>query len=158
MDSENAPRSDIRLAEIMHPTASVSAHDPASKALEIMLENRVSAVPVVDANGKLEGIITDALLLDSACPQYLKFVESLSSVPEEADKWVHYMTEAAEKTVGEVMSSEVSQIELGTSEVAAAHKMVHDGVPSVVVTREGRVAGVVGRLDLYAAIVGLDLE
>jgi CBS domain-containing protein len=34
--------------------------------------------------------------------------------------------------------------------------MVHDGVPSVVVTEDGKPVGVVNRLDLYGAIVGLD--
>ncbi|MDQ3999992.1 MAG: CBS domain-containing protein, partial [Actinomycetota bacterium] len=54
----------------------------------------------------------------------------------------------------EVMTKEVSHVELGTSEVVAAHKMVHDGVSSVVVTDNGKVVGVVNRLDLYAAIIG----
>lgn len=33
--------------------------------------------------------------------------------------------------------------------------MLHDGVSSVVVTRDGKVAGIVNRLDLYAAIIEL---
>ena len=59
----------------------------------------------------------------------------------------------ADRLVGEVMSKEVSQIELGKSEVVVAHKMVHDGVSSVVVTEAGKVMGIVTRLDLYAAII-----
>jgi CBS domain-containing protein len=38
--------------------------------------------------------------------------------------------------------------------VVAAHKMVYEGVSSVVVTDEGRIVGIVNRLDLYAAIIG----
>ncbi len=38
--------------------------------------------------------------------------------------------------------------------MVAAHKMVYEGVSSVVVTDEGRVVGIVNRLDLYAAIIG----
>jgi hypothetical protein len=34
--------------------------------------------------------------------------------------------------------------------------MVHDGVSSVVITRNGEVVGIVNRLDLYAAIEGID--
>jgi len=33
--------------------------------------------------------------------------------------------------------------------------MVHDGVSSVVITQDGKVVGIVNRLDLYAAIVGI---
>lgn len=45
---------------------------------------------------------------------------------------------------------------LGRSELAVAHRMVRDGVSSVVITRDGKVEGIVNRLDLYAAIVGLE--
>ena len=51
------------------------------------------------------------------------------------------------------MSKEVSQIEVGKSEIVVAHKMVHDGVSSVVVTEAGKVMCIVTRLDLYAAII-----
>ncbi len=54
------------------------------------------------------------------------------------------------------MTTKVSRIEVDKSEVVVAHKMVHDGVSSVVITENGRVVGIVNRLDLYAAIVGLE--
>lgn len=156
MDREATGRKDIRLKEIMHECISVDPDAPTRDALNVMLENRIPAVPVVDKEGHLQGVITDALLLDSAVPQYLRFLEKLSFVSEEADKWVHYLSEAADKPVREVMSREVSQIELGHSEIEAAHRMVHDGVPSVVVIEDGKPVGVVNRLDLYGAIVGRD--
>jgi CBS domain-containing protein len=156
VDREPTGRKDILLKEIMHECISVDAEAPARDALRIMLDNRIPAVPVIDKGGHLEGIITDALLLDSAVPRYLRFMGKFSVVSEEADKWIHYLTEAADKPVREVMSREVSQIELGHSEIEAAHRMVHDGVPSVVITENGKPVGIVNRLDLYGAIVGLD--
>jgi predicted transcriptional regulator len=77
-------------------------------------------------------------------------------VPESNDEWIHYLTDAADKPVREVMSREVSKVELGKSELVVAHKMVHDGVSSVVITRDDKVMGTVSRLDLYAAIEGID--
>ena len=156
MDREATGRKDILLKEIMHECISVDPGAPARDALKVMLEHRIPAVPVIDGEGHLEGVITDALLLDSAVPRYLRLMETFSFVSEEADKWVHYMSEAADKPVRELMSREVSQIEVGHSEIEAAHRMVHDGVPSVVVTENGKPVGVVNRLDLYGAIVGLD--
>ena len=155
MDREATDQRDIRLKDIMHECIIVKPDAPAREALRMMLENRVPAAAVVDDEGRLEGVVTDALLLESAVPKYLKYMESLSFVTEEADKWVHYMSEAADKPVREVMSSEVSKMELGHSELEAAHKMVHDGVSSVVITENGKVVGIVNRLDLYAAIVGV---
>ncbi len=156
MDREQAPHRDIEVEKIMRPAVSVSPDVPAREALKIMRENGIPGVPVVGEGGNLEGFITDGHLLESALPQYMKLMDSLSFVPESADNWVHYLTEAADKPVREVMSREVSQVELGRSELAVAHRMVHDGVSSVVITRDGEVVGIVNRLDLYAAIEGID--
>ncbi len=156
MDRAATGQNDILLKEIMHECISVDPDAPAREALQVMLEHRIPAIPVIDEEGRLEGVITDALLLDSAVPQYLKILESFTFVSEKADQWVHYMTQAADKPVREVMSREVSQIDLGHSEIEAAHRMIHDGVPSVVVIEDGKPVGVVNRLDLYAAIVGRD--
>jgi CBS domain-containing protein len=156
VSSEEKPRRDIQVEKIMRPAVCVSPGAPAREALKIMRDNNVPGVPVVGADGKLEGFVTDGHLLESALPQYMKLMDSLSFVPESADNWVHYLTEAADKPVREVMSREVSQVELGTSELAVAHRMVHDGVSSVVITRDGEVLGIVNRLDLYAAIEGID--
>ena len=156
MSDEERPRRDIQVEKIMRPAVCVDPEAPAREALKIMRDNNVPGVPVVGPDGELEGFITDGHLLESALPQYMKLMESLSFVPEQADKWVHYLTEAADKPVREVMSREVSQVELGRSELAVAHRMVHDGVSSVVITKGGEVVGIVSRLDLYAAIEGID--
>jgi CBS domain-containing protein len=92
--------------------------------------------------------------LASALPEYLKVMADVSFVSEAGDEWVDYFAGSAERPVSEVMSTEVSQIEIGKSEVVVAHKMVHDGVSSVVVTEGGKVVGVVNRLDLFAAVIG----
>jgi CBS domain-containing protein len=156
MVPDEAPRQNVKLEEIMKPAVSVSADAPAREALKIMREHNLPGVPVVGEGGKLEGFITDGQLMASALPQYMHFMHDLSFVPESADQWVHYLTDAADRPVREVMGREVSQVELGKSELAVAHKMVRDGVSSVVITREGEVVGIVNRLDLYAAIEGID--
>ncbi len=156
MGSEETPRKDIELQEIMKPAVSVSPDAPAREALKLMRENDVPGVPVVGEDGTLEGFVTDGHLMASALPRYMKLMDNLSFVPESTDEWVHYLTEAADSPVRDVMSREVSRVELGNSELAVAHKMVRDGVSSVVITREGEVVGIVSRMDLYAAIEGID--
>ncbi|MDP9409282.1 MAG: CBS domain-containing protein [Actinomycetota bacterium] len=156
MSSERTPRKDIELQEIMKPAVSVSPDAPAREALKLMRENDVPGVPVVGEDGTLEGFVTDGHLMASALPRYMKLMDNISFVPESTDEWVHYLTEAADSPVRDVMSREVSRVELGNSELAVAHKMVRDGVSSVVITREGEVVGIVNRMDLYAAIEGID--
>ncbi len=143
----------IKLEEIMHPAISVTPDASEREVLKVLLENNVPGVPVVDEEGRLVGFVSDRQLLASALPEYLKVMADVSFVSEAGDEWVDYFAGVAERPVGEVMSTEVSSVEVGTSEVVAAHKMVREGVSSVVVTHHGRVVGIVNRLDLFGAIV-----
>ncbi len=115
-------------------------------------------VPVVDTDGYLVGFVSDGHLLASALPKYMADMEDLSFVREGTDTWVRYLAESADQPVSEVMSREVSAVKSGTSEVAVAHKMVHDGTSSVMITKNGKLVGIVNRLDLYAAVVGIEVE
>ena len=160
MNAEGSPRrgngKDIKLREIMHPAVTVAPDATEREALEVLLRNNVPGVPVVEGDGTLVGFVTDGHLLASALPRYLSTMDDVSFISEGGDTWVHYFTESADRPVSEVMTREVSRIDVGKSEIVAAHKMVHDGVSSVVVTEGGRVVGIVNRLDLYAAILGLE--
>jgi CBS domain-containing protein len=156
VEQEPKPRRDIKVEHVMQPAVSVTPETPAREVLKILRDNNIPGVPVVGEDGKLEGFVTDGHLMDSALPRYMKMMDNLSFVPENADEWVHYLTDAADKPVREMMTRDVSQVPLGRSELAVAHKMVHDGVSSVVITKDGEVVGIVNRLDLYAAIEGID--
>jgi len=155
VSDEGKTGKDIEIQEIMRPADSVTQDTPAREALKVMLDHNVPGVAVVDEDGMLLGFVTDGQLLETAIPKYIKMMEHLTFVSESADDWVHYLTDAADKTVGEIMTKEVSSIEISMSELAVAHRMVHDGVSSVVITEEGKVVGIVNRVDLYTAIVGL---
>ena len=155
MNGKETPRRDIKLEEIMHPAITVAPDASEREALKVLLENNVPGLPVVDEEGLLVGFVTDGHLLASAVPKYLATMEDVSFISEAGDTWFDYVAGSVEKPVSEIMTTNVSQIELGKSEVVAAHKMVHYGVSSVVVTDDGKVVGLVNRLDLYAAIIGL---
>ena len=144
---------DIKLEAIMQPVETITPSTTEREALSILLESKTPGVPVVDEEGLLVGFVTDGNLLASALPDYLKIMEDVSFVSEAGDEWVDYFAGVAERPVVEIMSTEVSSVEVGTSEVVAAHKMVREGVSSVVVTHHGRVVGMVNRLDLFGAIV-----
>jgi CBS domain-containing protein len=153
MNPERTPRRQVRLEDVMRPAVSVTPETTARAVLKILTQNRIPGVPVVDEEGYLVGFISDAHLLAAALPGYMSRMEDLSFVREGTDSWVHYLAESADRPVGEMMSAEVSRVERGTSEVAVAHKMVHDGASSVAITEKGKLVGIVNRLELYAAVV-----
>ena len=158
MDPKGTPQLSVRLEDVIRPAVSVTPDTPTRAVLKILVENRIPGVPVADAEGNLVGFVSDGHLLASALPKYMVDMEDLSFVREGTDTWVRYLAESADRPVSEVMSKEVSSVELGKSEVAVAHKMVHDGTSSVMVTENGKLVGIVNRLDLYAAVMGVETE
>ncbi|MDP8925545.1 MAG: CBS domain-containing protein [Actinomycetota bacterium] len=148
----------IRLEEIMHPGVTVTPDTTEREVLKVLLENEIPGVSVVDEEGLLVGFVTDGHLLDSAMPDYLKIMEDVSFVAEAGDEWIDYFAGSADSPVKEVMNTQVASVDVKDSEIVAAHKMVHEGVSSVVVTDDGEVVGIVNRLDLYAAIIGASPE
>src|ERR687896_1361432 len=145
MEPEEMPRRRVKLEDIMRPAVSVTPKTPARAALKILSENKMVGVPVVEADGHLVGFVSDGHLLASALPKYMATIEDLSFIKESGDAWVHYLAESADRPVREVMSREVSSVELGKSEVAVAHKLVHDGASSVMVTENSKRVGIVNR-------------
>jgi CBS domain-containing protein len=158
MEPEQSHRRHVRLEDVMRPAVSVTPETSARAVLEILVENKIPGVPVVDAGGYLVGFVSDGHLLAAALPKYMATMEDLSFVSEGKDSWVRYLAESADQPVGEIMSTEVSRVEMGRSEVAVAHKMVHDGASSVMITEKGKLVGIVSRLDLYASVVATDAD
>ena len=158
MDSKGTPGRPVRLEDVMRPAVSVTPDTPTRAVLKILAENNIPGVPVVDTEGYLIGFVSDGHFLASALPKYMADMEDLSFVREGADNWVRYLVQSADRPVSEVMSRVVSSVELRKSEVAVAHKMIHDGTSSVMVSKKGKLVGIVNRLDLYAAVIGIETE
>ncbi len=154
MSSEKAPRRKIKLEKIMHQVETVTPDATEREVLKVLSKHKVPGVPVVDEEGLLVGFVTDGHLLASALPKYLMTMDDVSFISEAGDEWFDYFAGSAERPVREVMATEVSHVELEASEVVAAHKMVCEGVSSVVITDKGKVVGIINRLDLFAAIIG----
>jgi hypothetical protein len=85
-------------------------------------------------------------------------MEDISFIRESGDAWVHHLAESADRPVSEVMSTEVSSVDLGNSEVAVSHKMVQDGASSIMVTENGKLVAIVNRLNLYSTVMGIEVE
>jgi CBS domain-containing protein len=143
----------ITLEDVMRPAISVRHDASAQEALQVMLDNNVPGVPVVNARGYLIGFVDGGHLLTSALPTSVTVIDSLPGILEGRDSWVRYDRAAADRPVEELMSREFPWVDIGQSEIVAAHIMVRDNVPCVVVTEAGKVAGMVTRMALYKAIV-----
>jgi CBS domain-containing protein len=143
----------ITLEDVMRPAISVRHDAPAQEALQVMLDNNVPGVPVVNARGYLVGFVDGGHLLTSALPTSVTVVDSLPGILEGRDSWVRYDRASADRPVEELMSREFPWVDIGQSEVVAAHIMARDKVSCVVVTEAGKAVGIVTRTDLFKAII-----
>ena len=148
-------------AEIMdRDVPTLSPDDDARRAIEILAEQEIGALPVVDDDGKVIGIVSESDLVlseeesDLHLPHYLNimggivFVGSMKGFEERLNK-------AFATKVSDLMTSNpfTAKVEDGAEEVARliAEKH-HNHLP--VVDGDGRLAGLVTRADVLAALVG----
>lgn len=121
-------------------------------AARIMLECRISGLPVVEQDGTLVGIITERDLLRrpeiGTQPERPRWVELWLTAEELAEEYVR----AHGRRIRDVMTPQVVSVGIDTpvSEVAAL--MQRDGIKRLPVVREGKVIGIVSRADLMLAL------
>jgi CBS domain-containing protein len=149
------------VAEIMdREPATVQPEDDVRKVIEVLQTNDLPGVPVVDETRKVLGIITDSDLVisdeeaDFHLPHYVNimggivFLESMKHFEERARK-------AFAATAEDMMTAD--PITVGPDEPAEhAARLIsekqHNRLP--VVDEEGRLVGVVTRVDVLAALTG----
>lgn len=142
---------DLRVADRMRsPAPAVPADAPLSAALAAMARDRLATLPVVDAAGRLAGVITDQdLAWRGGLRLGLGLLDALT--PAERDP---ILTPLLGRSAAELMSAEPRSVLAGTSIPQALVTMVESGYSHVpVVDREGRLLGLLGPDEVLAAAV-----
>jgi CBS domain-containing protein len=103
-----------------------------------------TALPVVDADDRLVGIVSEADLVRGRFPRDPRALITAQQERREAP--------TAAATVGEVMTAEVISAPPGTDVVDLVTAMLAEHVRSVPIVDSGRVVGIVTRRDLVRAL------
>lgn len=142
---------DIMTKEIhsVHPDTEITA------LAKMFVERNVNAMPVVNDAGELVGIVTQTDLVEQDKPLHIPTVISLFD-------WVIYLespkkfTEAVRKVtarkVGEICSQDVVTCSPDTPVSTVASLMVDNKAYLVPVLSDGRLVGVVARLDIIRSM------
>jgi CBS domain-containing protein len=147
-------------AEIMDPDVpTVTPDDDARAAIELLSRNDLSAVPVVDGDRRVVGIVSESDLVlsdeeeDLHLPHYLNimggivFVGSMKGFEERLNK--AFATKVSELMTPDPFTASVDDdAEKVGRLIAEKH---HNHLP--VVDGDGRLAGLVTRADVLAALV-----
>lgn len=140
------------VAEVMtRDVVTVQPGTPLGEVVRLMLERDLRSLPVVDAEQRLVGIITNQDLVNrgglGGRLELLAALGGLALERELADSG------ARARTAGEVMTREVASIERNEPLAAAAHRMVERRVKRLpVVDPDGRLVGMLSRVDVLRTI------
>jgi CBS domain-containing protein len=120
-----------QVKDVMKPRViSIRPETTIEEAIQTLLTNDVSGVPVIDSNGELRGIISEFQLLEVVYDPQLK------SAP-----------------VSEFMTQDVLTVEETALLATVANLFIVHRIRRVPVMRNGRVVGIVSRRDLLRYIV-----
>lgn len=140
---------DIMTRAVISVKPDASVRDAAS----LLLDKRVSALPVIDDAGKLLGIISEGDLMhrqESGTTRRRSWWLMLVSSPQE--RAMDYIREHSRK-VADVMSRKVVTIEEDTPLEEIADLIEKNRIKRVPVMRDGRVVGIVSRADLLRGLI-----
>jgi CBS-domain-containing membrane protein len=137
---------DVMTADVITVGPEVSVH----KAASLMSDHGISGLPVVDADGRVIGMVTEGdLIAGQAGPRTRRWWQRLFA---DADALARDYQKAAGTTVGDVMTVGVVSVspDLG---IAAAARILYDrGLRRVPVLRGRRLVGILARGDLVKAL------
>jgi len=127
------------------------------EAARLMLQHRISGLPVIAASGTLVGMVTEGDFLrrseTGTQRKRGRLLEFLLGPGRLADEYVH----ASGRKVDEVMTGEVHTVEEDAPLEKVVHLMERHRIKRIPVVRNGKVVGIVTRANLMRAVAALAL-
>ena len=146
----------MKAADIMTwPVISIEPDAPVQAAIVRMLKHRISALPVVEADGGLVGIVSEGDLLRRSeigtqrrRPHWLEFLLGPGRLASE-------YAQTHGRKVKEVMTTDPETVSEDTPLDAIVALMERRRIKRVPVMRNGQLAGIVSRANLMQALASL---
>lgn len=144
----------MRIRDLMTPNVlTVGPDTPMKEAARRMLEAGISGLPVIDGQGVLVGIITEADFVATEADRrvrrragLLRFLHREDEVPSQ------------ERLVKDVMTTDVKVIGSEADHAIAARLMQSEGIKRIPVVEGGRLIGLISRTDMLRAYARPDRE
>lgn len=129
------------------PVRSVATDTPLKEVARLLVEHRISGLPVVDASGAVVGVISEAdfLAKESGPVEHRSRFGWLTGA-DRAE--AHERQVIAASTAGEAMTAPADTIEAGRPLSEAARRMTQAKRNRLPVTEDGRLVGILTRADV----------
>ena len=139
----------MKVREIM--TRDLTAEEktiPVRELIFILNSAYMSSMPIVDEEGKLIGIISEKDLIKAALPGYFEMLHSTSFIPD-MNQLAKKLVQIADDSIEKYMQRDFICVEEDDDDLQAADLIIRRNLKSLpVVDKEGRLVGVVKRIDL----------
>jgi CBS domain-containing protein len=149
----------MKVREVMtKDVASVAPATPFKDVVEALLHANVSGLPVIDADGRLVGVITEADVISKPAfgGRRRRALALLADVLSARDhRWA---TKASGSTAADVMTRNVAVCTPADDLRAVARRMLEAGVKRMPVIDHGHVVGIVSRQDILRVFDRPDAE
>jgi CBS domain-containing protein len=137
---------------------SVKADDSILSAARLMLQNRISGLPVLDANGALVGVVTEGDFLRrgelGTTKRRPRWVEFLLGPGKLAQEYVHQ----SGRKVFDVMTRDPHTVSEDAMLESVVTQMERHRVKRLPVMRDGKLVGIISRANLLHALASLARE
>jgi CBS domain-containing protein len=146
----------MRISDVMtRHVITAKPEMPIAEAVQLMLQHRISGLPVVDGEGRLVGVVTEGDFLRRAETgtqrRHARWLELLLGPGRLAGEFV----QAHGRKVGEIMSREPVTAREDMPLATAVALMERRRVKRLPVLRDGSLVGIVTRANLLRALAGV---
>ncbi len=140
--------------DLMTPdVVTVPPATPVIAIARLLAERGISAAPVVDADGKLRGIVTEADLIRRLAGEADRPAGWLASLFSNQQLDAERYARTHGVTAADIMSTEPVSVPPGMPAAQVAHLLEDRNIRRVVVVEDGKLKGIVSRADLLRALV-----
>lgn len=140
---------DLMTADVV----TVPPQTPVVAMARLLSERGISAVPVLEADGSVAGIVTEADLIRRLAGEADKPASWLASLFASPAREAETYARTHGVTAADIMTVQVVSVAPDTLASDVAHRMEEEGVRRVLVTEGGQLRGLVSRADLLRALV-----
>jgi CBS domain-containing protein len=141
-----------------HSVITVHQGTPLKEVARLLIDHAISGVPVVDADGGVIGVVSEAdFLVKEQGPDHLRH-RRLGSLLGESPVARAQLAKLQAVTAGEAMTAPAVTIEPTRAISDAAAIMTTRGMNRLPVVEHGKLVGIVSRADLVRAYVSSDDE
>ena len=138
-----------RVKDVMsRDVVTLDTEDKITDALELLVANRVSALPVVDKRKKCIGILSTSDLIDIT-----RDIED-DDLDASSRRWLvdKLLRSVGQDTVGSYMTEAVATVSVESSLFAAAQEMVRNRVHRLpAIDHHGQLAGIISTMDILTS-------